>query len=136
MVMPGSCCRALVLVCAVVCLAAQDPDTEIQRHFAAAQTAQRNDDLDTAAKEYRAILKLKPDFAEIQLNLGLVLHAQGRIDESAAVLEKSLKLKPDQFAAHLFQGINYCKLGRPGQAVPLSCPNHRRRTWKGSTPTR
>src|SRR2546425_6106858 len=113
--------RAVCLL-AIVCAAlAQQPDvdSEIQDHFIAAQSAQRSGDLETAAREYSAILALRPDFAEIHMNLGLVLHAQGKFDESAIALEKSLKLKPGQFAAMLFQGINYCKLGRPSQAVPL-----------------
>src|SRR5712692_602082 len=101
--------------------AAQQPDvdSQVQEHFIAAQSAQRSGDLDTAAREYSAILALKPDFAEIHMNLGLVLHAQNKFDQSATALGKSLKLKPGVFAAMLFQGINYCKLGRPAQAVQL-----------------
>src|SRR5438445_662338 len=96
-----------------------DIDSQIQQHFLAAENAKRSDNLDTAAREYQAIIDLKPDFAEIHMNLGLGLHAQNKFDQSAIALGKSLKLKPGVFAAMLFQGINYCKLGRPTQAVPL-----------------
>src|SRR5258708_24586255 len=116
-----------------------DLETQIQQHFIAAQTAQRSDDLETAAREYRAILVLKPDFAEIQMNLGLVLHAQGKFDQCASALGKSLKLKPGLFAAMLFQGINYCKLGHPEHAVSLltkvaaeQAANRQARFWLGT----
>jgi tetratricopeptide (TPR) repeat protein len=113
------CAVCLVSVLAIAAAQPEDVDSQIQQHFIAAQTAQRSGDLDTAAREYKAITKIKPDFAEIHMNLGLVEHAQGKFDESAVSLERSLKLKPGLFAAMLFQGINYCKLGRPAEAVPL-----------------
>src|SRR4051812_27356438 len=97
-------------VCAAWPPPGADLDSEIQQHFAAAQTAQRSGSLDAATREYQAVLKLKPDFAEAHMNLGLVLHAQGKFDESSIALGKSLQLKPGLFAAELFQGINYCKL--------------------------
>jgi len=116
--------RVVGLSMAATCccfLAAQqlDIDSQIQQHFLAAENAKRSDNLDTAAREYQAIIDLKPDFAEIHMNLGLVLHAQNKFDQSATALGKSLQLKPGVFAAMLFQGINHCKLGRPAQAVPL-----------------
>ena len=119
--MGPSLVRGACLLIALGSAAAQQPDVDaqVQQHFIAAQTAQRAGDLDTAAREYKAITKIKPDFAEIHMNLGLVEHAQGKFDESAASLGQSLKLKPGLFAAMLFQGINYCKLGRPAEAVPL-----------------
>lgn len=113
------CAVCLVSVLGIAAAQPEDLDSRIQQHFIAAQTAQRSGDLDTAAREYKAITKIKPDFAEIHMNLGLVEHAQGKFDESAASLERSLKLKPGLFAAMLFQGINFCKLGRPAEAVPL-----------------
>jgi tetratricopeptide (TPR) repeat protein len=68
-----------------------------------------------------------------------VLHAQGKFEESSVALEKSLKLKPSLFPSHLFQGINYCKLGRPARAVPLLTKaaveqpaNKQVRFWLGS----
>src|SRR5882762_1891278 len=116
--------RVVGLSMATTCccfLAAQqlDIDSQIQQHFLAAENAKRSDNLDTTARDYQAIIDLKPDFAEIHMNLGLVLHAQNKFDQSATALGKSLQLKPGVFAAMLFQGINHCKLGRPAQAVPL-----------------
>ena len=127
------------LLCGLGAAQQPDLDAQIEQHFVAAQTAQKSGNFDTAVREYQAILSLKPDFAEIHMNLGLVLHAQGKFDESAVALEKSLKLKPDLFPSHLFQGINYCKLGRPARAVPLLTKaaseqpaNKQVRFWLGS----
>ncbi len=113
-------CRAAYLA-AVLCwhAGAQNAGTSVEAHFSAAQAAQRSGDLERAVREYRAILLLNPAFAEVHMNLGLVLHAQNRFDESAAALGRCLQLKPGLFAAALFQGINYCKLGRPAEAVSL-----------------
>jgi tetratricopeptide (TPR) repeat protein len=126
-------------VCAAWRIEGADLNSEIQQHFAAAQAAQRSGSLDAATREYQAVLKLKPDFAEAHMNLGLVLHAQGKFDQSSIALGKSLQLKPGLFAAELFQAINYCKLGRPPEAVPLLARaareqpgNKQARFWYGS----
>src|SRR5438477_11940474 len=100
-------------------LAAPETDTAMREHFTRARAAQDSGDLATAAREYEAVTRLKPDFAEAYMNLGLVLHAAANFDASAAALATSLRLQPALFAAALFQGINYCKLGRPKDAAPL-----------------
>lgn len=137
----GACCSLYLgaLLCGAGAAQQPDLDTQIEQHFVAAQTAQKNGNFETAVKEYQAILGLKPDFAEIHMNLGLMLHAQGKFEESSVALEKSLKLKPGLFPSHLFQGINYCKLGRPARAVPLLTKaaseqpaNKQVRFWLGS----
>lgn len=117
-------CRLICLV-AVPCAyafqqgAGSDLDSAVRAHFAKARAAQNAGDLETAVREYQAAASLKPDFAEIHMNAGLVLHLQGKFEDSAVSLSKSLKLNPALFAARLFQGINYCKLGHPADAVPL-----------------
>src|SRR5258708_36416039 len=62
---------------------AQDTDSTVEAHFAAAQRAQKAGELDTAAHEYREILRLEPGLAEVHANLGLIYYAQSRFDESA-----------------------------------------------------
>jgi tetratricopeptide (TPR) repeat protein len=94
-------------------------ESDFRAHFMKARAAQNAGDLETAVREYQAAASLKPDFAEIHMNIGLVLHVQLKFEASAAALAKSLELNPALFAAGLFQGINYCKLGRPADAVPL-----------------
>src|SRR5258708_35001086 len=85
------------LLCSSGAAQQPDSDTQVEQHFLAAQSAQKSGNFDTAIREYQAILALKPDFAEIHMNLGLVLHAQGEFDESAAALDNRLKVKPELF---------------------------------------
>ena len=55
---------------------AQDADTEALQHFAAAHKAQDAGDLDLAAQEYLAVIRLRPEVAEAYASLGLVYNAQ------------------------------------------------------------
>src|SRR5258708_15192275 len=66
----------------------------IESHFSAAQQAQHDKDYSTAQREYRAVLALAPDFAEVHMNLGLVYQLQDRSDEPMAEFRRGLKLKP------------------------------------------
>ncbi len=54
-------------------------DSELDSHFAAAQQAQRDKDYATAEREYRAVLAIAPDFAEVYMNLGLIYQLQDRL---------------------------------------------------------
>lgn len=89
-----------------------------QEHFAAAQSAQKNQDYAAAEKEYRAVLSAKPEFAEVHMNLGLILQLQGRTPEAMAEFHRALKLKPTLAGANFFLGVNYCQLGEGKQAIP------------------
>lgn len=89
-----------------------------QQHFAAAQEAQKNQDFATAEREDRAVLKLRPDFAEVHMNLGLILQLQGRKEEAMAEFRAALKLKPTLAGANFFLGVNYCQLGDGKSAIP------------------
>jgi tetratricopeptide (TPR) repeat protein len=90
-----------------------------QEHFAAAQIAQKNQDYVTTEKEYRAVLSVKPDFAEVHMNLGLIFQLQGRTTEAMAEFRHALKLKPTLAGANFFLGVNYCQLGEGKQAIPF-----------------
>ena len=48
----------------------------------------------------RRVLEIKPDYAEVQYNLGIALHEMGRLDEAAASYRKALEIKPDYVDAH------------------------------------
>src|SRR2546429_3108308 len=53
-----------------------------EEHFGSAQAAEKSQDYSTAEREYKAVLALKPDFAEVHMNLGLVYQLQDRIPEA------------------------------------------------------
>jgi tetratricopeptide (TPR) repeat protein len=90
----------------------------IESHFTAAQQAQHDKDYATAEREYRAVLTLAPDFAEVHMNLGLVYQLQGRSAEAMAEFRRALKIKPGLTGANFFLGVDYCKLGDGAKAIP------------------
>lgn len=119
--------RLLALVAVAVSalnLAAQtttqkpDSDAEIQSHFAAAQQAQRQKDYATAEKEYKSVIAVAPEFAEMHMNLGLVYQLQNRYPEAMTEFRRALKLKPSLTGANFFLGVDYCKMGEGLKAVP------------------
>ena len=87
-------------------------------HFVLAQNAQKNQDYSTAEKEYRAVLSIKPDFAEAHMNLGLLYQLQDRTLEAMAEFQRALKVKPALTGANFFLGVNYCNLGQGSKAIP------------------
>src|SRR4051794_27514831 len=67
--------------------------------------AMRTGNLDQAAQDFSAAVKMNPSFAEASFNLGLVRMQQGQYEEAMTSLEHSLALKPRLRGAHLFLGI-------------------------------
>jgi tetratricopeptide (TPR) repeat protein len=92
-------------------------DAEIQSHFAAAQQAQRQKDYAAAEKEYKSVITLAPEFAEVYMNLGLVYQLQNHYPEAMTEFRRALKLKPSLTGANFFLGVDYCKLGEGPKAV-------------------
>jgi tetratricopeptide (TPR) repeat protein len=90
----------------------------VEAHFAAAQQAQKNNDYVTAEREYRAVLELRPDFAEVHMNLGLVYQLQGQISDAMLEFQRALHLKPTLAGANFFLGVDYCKNGEGIKALP------------------
>jgi len=93
-------------------------DPVIQSHFGAAQQAQRSNDYATAEREYRIVLSLAPDFAEVHMNLGLLYQLQDRIPEAMTEFRRALKIKPTLAGANFFLGVDYCKMGEGAKAIP------------------
>jgi tetratricopeptide (TPR) repeat protein len=115
---------------------AQDAGSAAQQHFAAAHQAQTAGDLDRAAQEYQAVIRLLPDVAEAYASLGLVYNAQGKSADAARALSKAEKLKPGLPGVSLYLGIAYEKQRQPSLAVPrlieavrLEPANKEAHTW-------
>jgi tetratricopeptide (TPR) repeat protein len=90
----------------------------VEAHFAAAQQAQKNSDYVTAEREYRAVLEIRPDFAEVHMNLGLVYQLQDQISDAMVEFRRALHLKPTLAGANFFLGVDYCKNGEGIRALP------------------
>lgn len=89
-----------------------------QDHFTAAENAQKNQEYSTAEQEYRAVLTLRPDFAEAYMNLGLVLQLEGRTEEAMREFRNALKRNARLAGANFFLGVDYCQQGDGQQAIP------------------
>jgi tetratricopeptide (TPR) repeat protein len=117
-------------------LRAQDADAEAAQHFAAAHQAQDAGNLDLAATEYLAVIRLHPEVAEVYASLGLVYNAQGKFSDSARTLAKAEKLKRGLPGVSLYLGIDYEKQRQAALAVPqlieavrLEPANKQAHTW-------
>ena len=60
---------------------------------------------------------MKPDSAEFQGNLGLILQELGRLEEAAASYRKAIELKPDSAEFHHILGITLKRLDRLEEAA-------------------
>jgi tetratricopeptide (TPR) repeat protein len=119
------CARILFSICvaAAVCrLAGQSPSpdsSEIRDHAQRARLALARNDLNSAEREYREILRLEPQNADAYSALGVALYGSGDLPEAAKALNNSLELDKSQKRAELFLGLTESDLGRCDKALPL-----------------
>jgi len=60
-----------------------------------------------AADSYRNALKIQPQFAEMQFNLGSVLYQLGDSQSAIQHYQKAIQIKPDLVVAYFNLGITY-----------------------------
>jgi tetratricopeptide (TPR) repeat protein len=87
---------------------------EINRMARAAQGALSKGDWEEAIRSYEKLVKLAPNVAEYDMNLGIALHAAGRSLDAVQPLRQALKLKPALTQARFYLGA---VLGETGQCV-------------------
>ena len=73
--------------------------------------------LDEAVKNFEKALTIKPDYAEVQYNLGLTLQELGQLDAAVQSYKKALTINPDYAEAHNNLGITLKELGQLDSAV-------------------
>jgi tetratricopeptide (TPR) repeat protein len=84
----------------------QSLDEWTTEHFKLAREAQRQNNLDTAVEEYRAIISRNPEFAGAELNLGIIYHQQRKYGEAVKVLQSAVSHQPDLLGAQVFLGMD------------------------------
>ena len=109
--------KQTILTFAIAALVAVQQAQDASVIFKRAVELQQQGKLTEAADEYRALLKLKPDYAEAHANLGIVLARLGKYDEAVAAYESALKLAPNQTMILLNLGIAHYRAGKFDQAV-------------------
>jgi tetratricopeptide (TPR) repeat protein len=98
---------------------AQDRAVEIQQNVEAAQRALGQNDLARAEQEYRVILRLDPNNADVYTALGVLLYGSGKLTEAVSSFQSALRLDMAQKRADLFLGLSQADLGQCGQAYPI-----------------
>jgi tetratricopeptide (TPR) repeat protein len=99
-------------------LAAQTPaDVQAGEHIQAAQAAEKTGDYQKAASEYQEVVKLKPEIAEVWVNLGLDLYVLKLDDQAIAAFQQALKRKPNLPGANLFMGMAYLRHNQYEQSI-------------------
>ena len=67
--------------------------------------------------EYKTAIRLKPDFPEVQNNLGFALASLGNFSEAVTHYREALRARPDFVLAHTNLGISLATLGRNDEAI-------------------
>ena len=99
-------------------LAAQSQtEAQVRSHYEAAREAEKNGNLEKAATEYLAVLKLRPGEPILLNNLGLVYHRQGKYHEAIEILLEAVRRDPSLMGAQLFLGIDYYRTNQMEKAV-------------------
>jgi tetratricopeptide (TPR) repeat protein len=73
----------------------------LRGHFALARVAERQKDLATAEREYKAAIEAEPDSANAYYLLATSYRNQSRWDEAFALYDELIKRRPDEMAVHL-----------------------------------
>ena len=73
--------------------------------------------LDAAVKSFKKALAIKPDYTEVNYNLGVTLKELGQLDAAVKSYEKAVALKPDYVDAHYNLGNALKELGQLDEAV-------------------
>lgn len=97
----------LVLLVAVCPAQQADPD----RLMGDAIQAQQRGDYQTAIKEYRQLLEVRPNNVEAKVNLGAALAHVGQFDEAIAIYKSALPSMKDKNRVLLNLGLAYYKKG-------------------------
>jgi len=99
-------------------LFAQATAPAVQAHYKQAQEALSRKDYDTAAEQFRAMLRLNPNLAEAHANLGTIEYVRGKYSEAAASFRAALKVKPSLATAETFLGMCEVRQGHVREALP------------------
>ena len=92
------------------------PDQPAALHYGGLLTYQESGASDALARIERSIA-LEPGIADWHSNLGVVLKAEGRLDEAEAAYRRAIALDADHANAHHNLGVLLASMGREREAV-------------------
>ena len=108
---------ALVALLAPASAFAQPRQGDVAWHQQRAQEALQRQDVEAAAREFKAIVDLRPDLPQARSNLGLMYHLQRKYDPAIEQFREALRLDPKLGSASMFLGIDYYLVSRPRLAI-------------------
>ena len=73
--------------------------------------------LEAAVKSFEKALAIKPDYAEVNYNLGLTLQELGQLDFAVKCYENALAVNPEHAEAHNNLGVTLKELGQLDTAI-------------------
>jgi tetratricopeptide (TPR) repeat protein len=88
-----------------------DNDSQVQKLYAEAKSAQSQGDLAGAVAKYQKLLQVAPNLGAAYNNLGALYLQQREYKDAAAVLEKGLKVDPKMSSASALLGISLYEMG-------------------------
>jgi len=92
---------------------------QVESHYERAQAALAANELDKAVNEFRAILQLDPQNAEVYGNLGMIAYRRGKYGEAKDAFSKALRIKPQLTDAKAFLGLSELGAGESEQGESL-----------------
>ena len=112
----------LLLLALPLCGQAQTQNNtkaEIIVHYKRAETALKTGHPDSAAAEFKEILKLDPSNAQASANLGVIAYKQGDFMSAKQFFVDALKDDPSLWDAKAFLGLTQVRLGEASEGIPL-----------------
>ena len=118
----GSSIVGLVLLAMLLhghALAQTTTNEQIALHYKQAEAALKAGEPQTAAAEFREILKLDPGNAEASANLGVIAYRQGDFSQAQELFGDALKHNPSLWDAKALLGLCQIRLGDPNEGISL-----------------
>jgi tetratricopeptide (TPR) repeat protein len=109
----------LALVLRGYALTQTTTNEQIAIHYKRAEAALKVGESQTAAAEFKEILKLDPANAEASANLGVMAYKQGDLPQAKQLFSDALKRDPSLWDAKALLGLCHVRLGDPNEGIPL-----------------
>ena len=98
---------------------AQTANEQVVLHYKRAEAALKAGESQTAAAEFKEILKLDPGNAEASANLGVIAYKQADLPQAKQFFTDALKRNPSLWDAKAFLGLIQLQIGSPDDGIAL-----------------
>ena len=98
-------------------LAAAQPAQPLGQLIEQASQAEQREDLASATRAYREILRRKPDWGSAELNLALILNSQRNYRDAIEYFDRALRHDSSLTSAHLGRGVALFNLEKFEEAI-------------------